>query len=77
MPHEEHTVKKLLPHLLIEEVPCALLLVEDSLPVIHQVLLIGPNVSLELCSFLQPAVKHRCDAESAAVRRRAMRRDRS
>ena len=55
-PHEEHTVKQQVPHLLVEEVPCALLLIEHSLPFIHQVLLIGPDVGLELCSFLQPAV---------------------
>ena len=69
-------VKKQAPHLLVEEVPCALLLVEHSLPVIHQVLLIGPDVSLELCSFLQPAVTRHLDGLSAAMRRGASRRDR-
>lgn len=73
---EEHLVKKRVPHLLVEEVPCALLLVEHSLPVIHQVLLIGPDVSLELCSFLKPAVTPRFDEVSAAVRRGALGRDR-
>ena len=62
-----------MPHLLVEEVPCALLLFEHSLPVINQVLLIGPDVSLELCSFLQPVVPRQTDLVSAAVRRGALR----